>query len=227
MFGMIKVSKNIYVDPDLSDAEISKIKLLYDSARALNIEFYGELKTNPAIIVCSTAKYDKKFGIKSKGRTHGQRVLIGSTGIKTEIIAHEWSHCELHKKIRCFDWKKFVGSRKKMIPWWFDEGLAVYVSKDPRYYQIHWRYKYIHFGVDIPEFEEIKSKDLGELVKNNIPVYAIVYEEVERWIKITGYDGIKELISRTTQGENFETVYKNIEKNLKNLAKVKPKEQLE
>ena len=212
MFGMIKVSKFIYVDPELSDSEIEKIKLQYDSARTLNLEFYGELETKPVIIVCSTAEYDKKFGIKAKGRAHGQRILIGSTGIKTEIIAHEWSHCELHKKIPFFEWKKFVGSKKKMIPWWFDEGLAVYVSKDPRYYQAHWRYKYVHFGIDIPDFDEIKNRDLGEMVENNIPVYAIVYEEVERWLNITGYEGLEELIKRTREGEDFETAYKKLER---------------
>jgi hypothetical protein len=51
-------------------------------------------------------------------------VMLSPRGIDAVIAAHELAHVELHERL---------GSHAGHVPQWFDEGLAVLVSDDPRY----------------------------------------------------------------------------------------------
>jgi hypothetical protein len=54
-------------------------------------------------------------------------LILAPGGDNPVIAAHELSHIELHSRLG--HWKTF----ERAVPQWFDEGLAVVVSGDPRY----------------------------------------------------------------------------------------------
>jgi hypothetical protein len=54
-------------------------------------------------------------------------LILAPNGDNPVIAAHELSHIELHSRIGR------IKTFEKVIPQWFDEGLAVVASGDPRY----------------------------------------------------------------------------------------------
>ncbi|TQM14940.1 hypothetical protein [Pseudonocardia kunmingensis] len=87
-------------------------------------EFFGGLRSDPAFLACLTdACYTRIGGGGERGiAVLNRTVMLSPRGIDPVIAAHELTHVELHARL---------GTAS--VPQWFDEGLAVLVSDDPRY----------------------------------------------------------------------------------------------
>lgn len=87
--------------------------------------FYQGRNSSPTMLACLTvACYQHIGGGGEKGvGVLNRAVMLSPDGVNTVIAAHEMSHVELHERL---------GARGH-VPQWFDEGLAVVVSNDPRY----------------------------------------------------------------------------------------------
>jgi hypothetical protein len=119
---------NLYVEKSMSDAERQQAQDHVGQARKTVADFYGRLQGDPRILVCATAGCYGEMGGGSRGMAMFDLALILAPGGDNPVIAaHELSHIELHSRIGRL--KTF----EKAIPQWFDEGLAVVVSGDPRY----------------------------------------------------------------------------------------------
>ncbi len=128
-FGFTPIAGHTYVETAMPPADRARTAAVLRQARAVVLTFYGSLDADPAVFVCATPECYQRFGgCNSRGMAMLDHALILSPdGVTPVIAAHELSHVELHQ--RAGAWRVWFGA----IPRWFDEGLAINVSDDPRY----------------------------------------------------------------------------------------------
>ncbi|MGX9981777.1 hypothetical protein [Methylobacterium fujisawaense] len=127
-YGFFHIADGIYVESTMPSDRGMAAKATVEAARARVRTFYGDLQSRPRVLLCVTDTCYRPLGGGSRGVTLLDHALILSPrGADTAIAAHELAHVELHKRIAL--WATLLRS----IPQWFDDGLAVVVSDDPRY----------------------------------------------------------------------------------------------
>ena len=151
--------------------------------------------------------YRKFGGISAKGKNYGSlAILLSPRGINPEIISHEWSHRELFERLGFFKCRK--------IAYWFDEGLAVYISEDELFSYERWA-KATEGGktaLGLDELDSLQKWLKANRAKEHILSYGTAREEVARWIEKAGIDGLRELLDRLNKGEDFYSAYFSIAK---------------
>jgi hypothetical protein len=128
-YGFARVEKNTFIDRNASTEQRDYARTVIGEARQRVSAFFGRQESTPALFVCTT---DECYARVGGGASHRQAILdvglfLSSRSFTPAIAAYELSHIELHKRL---------GRLKTMehdIPRWFDEGVAVIVSRDPRY----------------------------------------------------------------------------------------------
>lgn len=123
-FGLTKVAENIYAEPGGPDPA----PIIAD-ARARVAAYYGSFAHQPTLLICHSEACRKRLSSGyAKAMTYGTTfIYVSPRGLRTDILAHEFSHVELHARIGL--WGMLTGA----LPAWFDEGMAVLVSQDKRY----------------------------------------------------------------------------------------------
>lgn len=127
-YGFTDLGDGIYVEDGMPADRREAAKATVAAARARVRDFYGDLQSRPRVLLCGTDACYRPLGGGSRGIALLDRALILSPrGADTVIIAHELAHAELHRRIG------LTATLARSVPQWFDEGLAVVVSDDPRY----------------------------------------------------------------------------------------------
>jgi hypothetical protein len=119
-YGLSDLGAGVYAEHDDSSRE------LVEAAQQRIIAFYGSQEAHARVLVCATDScYHRIGGGGEKGRALRTKALLLAPAGANEVIAtHELAHLELHQRL---------GAARSTVPHWFDEGLAVLVSDDPRY----------------------------------------------------------------------------------------------
>jgi hypothetical protein len=128
-YGFSTVEKHTFIDRSASPEQRERARTVVGKAREKVSAFYGRQESSPSLFICTTAECYARIG---GGASHGQAILdvglfLSSQGFTSVIAAHELSHVELHKRLGR------LKTLERDIPQWFDEGVAVVVSGDPRY----------------------------------------------------------------------------------------------
>ncbi|NYH82561.1 hypothetical protein [Actinopolymorpha cephalotaxi] len=120
-YGLFGLGGDIY-----TDRRDTAYRRIVDEAESDIAAFYGDLKTRPRVLICSTAACYRRIGGGSeRGKAFGTSALmLAPAGANRTIATHELSHVEFHERL---------GRTRADVPHWFDEGLAVLVSGDSRY----------------------------------------------------------------------------------------------
>jgi hypothetical protein len=120
-YGLSDLGDGVY-----AEREDDGYRRMLDEADHRIAAFYGARTSRPRVLICATARcYARIGGGGEKGQAIRDWALMLSPGGANETIAaHELSHVEFHERL---------GSARAKVPHWFDEGLAVLVSDDPRY----------------------------------------------------------------------------------------------
>jgi hypothetical protein len=129
-FGFEQLSGRVFVDSAMPETLRQQLASAIRESETKLIRFYGVLSTAPEVLACATETCWQRLGGGggAKGASYAYYGLrLSPLGIDPVIIAHERSHIELHGRIGL---RNFIMGA---IPAWFDEGLAVIVSGDPRY----------------------------------------------------------------------------------------------
>jgi hypothetical protein len=123
-----ELKKGIFIEKNISikqsDSLLKNIKL----AKKRIHSFWGNQEGIAKIIYCSNAETYKKYCQSSEGAgcsigtPFGSWIILNTDGLNTDVIAHEMCHDELMTKLGW--WKT-----KKLIPTWFDEGLALMLDQ--------------------------------------------------------------------------------------------------
>lgn len=128
-YGFDALGDNTFVENSLTTAEREQVADVVAEARSRVRAFYGDLTARPRILVCHTERCDQRLG---GGGARGSSLIdvglrLSARGVEPVIASHELSHIELHHRLGRL---RFLTGA---IPAWFDEGVAVVVSDDPRY----------------------------------------------------------------------------------------------
>lgn len=200
-FGFVEISKDIYVDKAMPSPQRAEVIQTVHSAQTRVSQFFGGLEGHPKIFACSTEAcfVANKFGATPKGQAYGSATLMLSPrGQDIVIISHELTHIELHTRIGAFrSWRA--------VPSWFDEGLAVLVSEDPRYTEDAWR-KVTDNGRNAPALERI-----GGMLGSGgwLLGYGTARHAVGAWYSKVGQAGLMQLIADVKNGKDFDTAFDN------------------
>jgi hypothetical protein len=200
-FGFERIAAGIYaergMEPEARSAAIDVIERARQRVRA----FYGEQRSDPIVLVCATdACYQRLRGGGSRGMAIYDRVLmLAPAGVTETIAAHELSHIELHRRIGA--WKTW----RNAVPTWFDEGLAVVVSDDPRYLAPRG-------SADrcIARTARPLPETLGEWLSGSPDrLYALSACRVHEWLAAKGApDAAVRLAQRIAEGASFDEAYR-------------------
>lgn len=123
-YGLERVRPGLHVEPGLTPAQRQQVTdAVAEGARRV-AAFFGDLRSDPQFLAClSDACYARIGGGGERGiAVLNRAVMLSPRGIDPVIAAHELTHVELHARLG-----------GAAVPQWFDEGLAVLVSDDPRY----------------------------------------------------------------------------------------------
>jgi hypothetical protein len=128
-FGFEQLSGRVFVDAAMLGPLRAQLASAMREGETKVANFYGELKAAPEILACATDSCWRGLGGSgAQGISYASAGFrLAPRGIDPIIVAHELSHIELHARLGLVNF--MVGA----IPAWFDEGLAVIVSDDPRY----------------------------------------------------------------------------------------------
>ena len=199
-FGFVEISKNIYVDEGMSLPQRIEVLKTVGAAQERVSQFFGKLYGHPRIFACSTEKCfgANGHGATPKGQAYGSSTLMLSPrGLNVVIISLELTHIELHTRIGTFrSWRA--------IPNWFDEGLTVLVSQDPRYTKEAWL-KATGHGQNAPALT-VLSWGKGSWIL----AYGTARHAVGYWYSHADHSGLMRLIAEVKQGEDFDMAVNNM-----------------
>jgi len=194
-----QIEKNIYLESSFEKTEVQKVKTLLLDAKARIKNKFGELVSNPVVIISKTEENSLKYG-NSVGLAYisplKDYVVIGYKGLNIDVIAHELLHAETAHRLGYI-------TRQFEFPIWADEGISM---------QVDYRKKY---DVDILNKDEIKriqslnsvssffSHDKEESIKN----YQGAKYVMTKILKQYPNKNLFKLLQEIKDGKNIEEVF--------------------
>ncbi|WP_336215115.1 hypothetical protein [Nonomuraea sp. LPB2021202275-12-8] len=198
-YGLTELHPGVYTEQGLSDEQRAHVTRVVETARRRVSDFYGGQAGSPALLICLTEDcYQRIGGGKERGiAVLNRAVMLSPRGLDPVIASHELSHVELHERLG-------GGSD---IPQWFDEGLAVAVSNDPRYLAPESAPD--RCLTEPSEPLPVTLEDWLRAAGQDPATYAKSACQVSRWLDQNGdRAGLRTLIHRLNNGEPFTTMVK-------------------
>lgn len=132
-YGFDEIARRVYEGDKADDKDSAALLDELAKAQSYLAAIYPEpMAPMPAIFSCMTPGcYAALGGKKEKAATfHTWAIRVSPQGRNANVLAHELAHVELHHRVG------IAAMSSSAVPAWFDEGLAVVVSRDPRYLTI-------------------------------------------------------------------------------------------
>ena len=127
-FGFQTIGPRVFSEAHSPAADQEILRRLAVAEARVSVAFGPmAVEKRPRIFLCYTETCNTVMGgHQTRALTYGAQLFyLGPTGHDTEIIAHELAHVALHRHIGM----RAMGH----FPAWVDEGIATYVSRDPRF----------------------------------------------------------------------------------------------
>lgn len=201
-FGFVKISDHVYVNQAMPQPERVKVLKAVSAAKARVARFFGRRLSHPKILVCSTERcfVPNREGPTPKGLEYGiSAVLVSPHGLNVTILSHELTHAELHDRVGLL-------RTLQSIPHWFDEGLAVLVSRDSRYSRAAWC-RATDGGRRAPTLQDIDRVIYHEPW---LLGYGTARARVGAWYARVGRTGLDRLIREVRNGTDFHSAFNAI-----------------
>lgn len=216
--GLKEAAVDVRIEQGASAAQQEAILQLREAARQRVRAAVGEPRSRPVQVFCVTAACYQGFGGGSpRAKAFGaSRLLIGPDALTAAYVAHEWWHAELFQRV---GWWRYG-----QVPRWFDEGVAVWISGDPRYGDAMYQ-RVLAEGIQPPTLNDLRTTDgfnaaigrHGDHLWASKPadavtvVYPTAAHEVSRWMAIVGKAGLDDMVAGLARGDDFDSLYRAIE----------------
>ena len=218
-FGLMQVTPSIYVEAGTDVETQAKLREAMVKAETAIRFAYGSVVSRPIVNGCiSELCYEAFGGRGTVAKVYGDRILLSPRGLNWHFLAHEWSHAEISNRLTVNAWLR--------MPQWFDEGVAVSVSKAPEHSENHWQFL-VASNISRPVPDELRTfKSLNQWLAGvhkygddtNVerkakglpeirPVYAAAGHEVRPWLAAVGIHGVLAFIAKMNAGDEFESAY--------------------
>lgn len=177
-YGFSRIAPGIYDERTAHSSDSQALLSAIAEAEPLLASVYMKTEAPlPVIFACkSSACYTRLGGGRDKAAAFANwAIRVSPEGRNTTILTHELAHVELYERL---------GSSalySSSMPTWFDEGLAVMVSRDERYLATDAAGKLTcKTGVNTPLPEELNSW-IGEVEIDHQTLYAAAGCRVLSW----------------------------------------------
>jgi len=184
-----EIAPNIFVSDSFNrnqkDKLLSKITL---GKSRVNTTF-GQMVSNPKVVITTNESEASDFGSNIYGKALltplGQCIVFGSEGQNIDVIAHEYTHAEVHYRV---GWLKHLLN----VPIWFNEGVALLVD---------FRKPYLLENIDLSpkEVEFVKNNEFDFSIGN----YQASRVLVDKIDKSSLYQNLEKL----KQGQDINSVF--------------------
>ncbi len=184
-----EIAPNIFVSDSFNlnqkDKLLSKITL---GKSRVNTTF-GQMISNPKVVFTTNESEASVFGSNIYGSALltplGQCIVFGSKGQNIDVIAHEYTHAEVHHRV---GWLKHLLN----VPIWFNEGVALLVD---------FRKPYLLKNIDL------SSKEV-EFVKNNKFNFSIGnYQAARVLVDSIDKSNLYQNLEKLKQGQDINSVF--------------------
>jgi hypothetical protein len=135
---MQPLGDSVFVNAAMPEGARSDVKNAMSTAEMSVRDFFGAVSRRRVILVCGDEDCETRLKSRLEGTASvraftydlgGYPILrISPRGLQPSIIAQELTHVEVHERIG------FLHHMRGDFPAWFDEGLAVLVAGDSRYF---------------------------------------------------------------------------------------------
>jgi hypothetical protein len=203
-FGFEQLSGRVFIDAAMPEPVRVQLASAMREGETKVADFYGELRGAPEVLACATdICWHRLGGGGAKGVSYaGVGIRLAPHGIDPVIVAHERSHIELHERLGLA--KFIVGA----IPAWFDEGLAVIVSDDPRYLLANTEAD--RCRVKATGFFPMAPMEWTRAAGTDQYLYARAACRVLRWMNANGGNAAALiLIQKVAEGVPFSEIYRD------------------
>jgi hypothetical protein len=201
-YGLERLDSNVFVERSMSAEARIRVAEVLTEARKRVSDFYGSLDSDPRILVCATEEcYRRIGGGQPRGKSFSAIALfLSPRGTDATIASHELSHIELHRRLG------LIHFLSGAIPAWFDEGVAVVVSDDPRYLASVGASDrcLVRSNEPLPSGMSEWSRRAGE----DHQLYAKAACRVSEWISLKGRSAaVTKLVGQVSTGMSFAKAY--------------------
>lgn len=205
-FGLEHLQGRVWVEKSMGERERERLLKGLSEARAAVSSFFGDLAADPMILVCAREECDQRLGGRgTRAVTFGWHIVrVSPRGRSATVLAHELAHTEFHQRAGA---AAFLRGR---YPAWFDEGLAVLISRDPRFLEVgglgaprckgNWTEAQM---ASLPQSVWQWMREAGE----TRDLYTRAACIVARWYAGAGRDGLMELIAELRVGADFDEAF--------------------
>jgi len=198
---------NLYVHKKFTGDIEESVKTV-NAARKRITEYFGEIESNPMIIICDDESTIAKLGGDHDTATAVifkaySYIVISTEFLNVDVVAHELTHAEVHTKI--FKGKFWFQS---LVPIWFDEGIALQNDYREKYNEDAWK-EVTNNGENVVDLNDINTSSkfyAGETEERRYR-YIISKHEVNKWINLNGRNVLLDLLEKINQGEDFNNLY--------------------
>jgi len=131
-YGFQQAAPHVFIESTAKAPDVARIKSDFAAARERLLGFYPDLRAQPKWLFCVTDTCQNRVGGQGPLAMAYLNfyVQVSPKGQSVPILTHEMAHAEL--KARICNLRYLRGA----VPAWFDEGLAVYLSRDTRFLQL-------------------------------------------------------------------------------------------
>ncbi len=149
-----EIQKNVYVENNYS-GDWDEVKSLVNEARNRVLEFWGNIESNPTVIISNNTETLAKLGGDHDTATAvffgaNSYISISDEYLNVDVLSHEMTHAELHKRL-------YKGKLPQtLMPIWFDEGVATQNDYRDQYSDEMW-YERTNNGSDIIDLDNMDT----------------------------------------------------------------------
>ena len=203
-----ELTDNVYVENRYS-GDKEELNAIVEEATARVSTFWGDTKSSPVIIISDSTKTLQKLGGDHDTATvifwkAYSYISLSNEYLNVDILAHEMTHAELHARL-------YEGRlAQNLVPAWFDEGVATQNDYREKYDDTAWN-EVTQNGakeIDFTSMDSYAEFNAGESA-DRVYRYIVSRHEVKAWVQQNKVEGLKDLLSRVNQGENFDALYHN------------------
>jgi hypothetical protein len=128
-YGLQAVAPRVYLESAAGSGEKDRLLAAVTEGRIRVEAALGRMAAQPYILACSSADCDRRLGGKGAAAVADGAfaIRVSPHGIDPVILTHEFTHIAVHERFSA------LALHSGALPAWFDEGLAVVISEDPRY----------------------------------------------------------------------------------------------
>ncbi|MBB1269525.1 hypothetical protein [Shewanella sp. SR44-3] len=184
-----EISPNVFASHAFNRDQKNTLLAMIELGKSRVNQTFGNMIANPKVIIAANDIEAAEFGANAFGKALltplGQCIILGPKGQNIDVVAHEYTHAEVHHRV---GWLNHLLN----VPIWFNEGVALLVDfREP--------YLLDNITLSAEQIDAVKSDKFDF----SIASYQAARVLVEPLDRATLYDNLEKL----TQGQNINSAF--------------------